>query len=375
MKVLLIIGTRPEAIKMAPLIKRLRDNKNYEVFVCNTGQHKELLNPVLSLFKIVIDYDLETMEANQTLSGLTTKIIIGLNKILIQLKPDFIFIHGDTTTSFVSALTAFYLGIKIIHIEAGLRTFNKYSPFPEEMNRTLTASLADFHFAPTLAAKENLKKQGIINNVFITGNTVIDALFDAVNLINTSEKDISELKSKIDFNKKIILFTGHRRENFGDGFESIFKALTKITNERSDVLIIYPVHPNPNVQISAFDNFKNNKNVILIDPLNYGTFVWLLKNCYLILTDSGGIQEEAPSLGKPVLVLRELTERPEAVEAGTVILVGSDSAKIYNLTNKLLDDQKFYKNMSNLINPYGDGKAAERIIEILSKEFGPLGYQ
>jgi UDP-N-acetylglucosamine 2-epimerase (non-hydrolysing) len=368
MKVLLIIGTRPEAIKMAPLIKRLKDNKKYEVFVCNTGQHKELLNPVLSLFKIEIDYDLETMEANQTLTGLTSKIITGLNKILIQLKPNFIFVHGDTTTSFASALAAFYQGIKIIHIEAGLRTFNKYSPFPEEMNRTLTGSLADFHFAPTMSAKENLLKQGIINNVFISGNTVIDALFDAVNLIDTSGKDILELKSKIDFNKKIILFTGHRRENFGDGFESIFKALTKITNERSDVLIIYPVHPNPNVQISAFDNFKNNKNVILINPLNYGAFVWLLKNCYLILTDSGGIQEEAPSLGKPVLVLRELTERPEAVEAGTVILVGSDSEKIYNLTNKLLDDQEFYSKMSDLINPYGDGKAAERIIEILSKE-------
>lgn len=363
MKLLFIIGTRPEAIKMAPLIKKFKTYSKFEVIVCNTGQHKDLIDPIINFFNIKIDYNLYTMEDGQTLEGITSKILLNLPKILKELKPDFLFVHGDTTTSLSAALAAFYSKIKIAHIEAGLRTFNKMAPFPEEMNRTLTAKLADFHFAPTAEAAKNLLLEGINNNnVLITGNTVIDALLDAVDLINENNDEIVALQKMIDFSKKIILVTGHRRENFGNGFEKIFTALTKLTKNRNDIVIVYPVHPNPNVKLLAEKHFNNNPNIYLTSPLGYDSFIWLLKKSYLVITDSGGIQEEAPSLGKPVLVLRDETERPEAVAAGTVILVGSDEDKILHEVNLLLNDKVHYMNMSELNNPYGDGKASERIL-------------
>lgn len=367
MKLLIVIGTRPEAIKMAPLIKRLKSNKKIEFKVCCTGQHRDLLIPILNFFEIYIDFNLELMTQNQGLEGLTSSIILNLKPVLNDYKPDYVIVHGDTTTSFASALGAFYSGIKVAHVEAGLRTFNKNAPFPEEMNRTLTARIADIHFAPTNSSKQNLEAEGICKNILITGNTVIDALYDAIKLVNENDEEINYLKKNIDFNnKKIILFTGHRRENFGDGFESIFRSIGKLLKERNDIEIVYPVHPNPLVKSVAEKYFKNYKNLHLINPLSYGPFIWLLKKSYIVLTDSGGIQEEAPSLGKPVLVLREVTERPEAVKSGTVILVGTNENKIFDFTIKLLDDSKFYKKMSELINPYGDGLASDRIINFFN---------
>lgn len=367
MKILVIFGTRPEAIKLAPLINRLRANKFFDVRVCNTGQHKDLISPIIDLFKILIDHELNCMEINQGLTGLTCKIISKLELLFKSYKPDYIIVHGDTTTSFASALASFYAGIKIIHVEAGLRTYNKKSPFPEEINRTLTGSLADIHFAPTETSKNNLIAEGKKSNVYVTGNTVIDALYDALKLIDENSHEIKKLESKIDKTKKIILFTGHRRENFGDGFDNIFESIKTLTSSRNDVQLIYPVHPNPNVKAIAEDYFKDNENVILIEPLDYSTFIWVLNLSYLVITDSGGIQEEAPSLGKPVLVIRDTTERPEAVNAGTVILVGSNKVDLLQNANKLLDEQEFYNQMSSIINPYGDGFASERIIEVLKK--------
>lgn len=365
MKILVIFGTRPEAIKLAPLINRLRANMFFDVRVCNTGQHKDLISPIVDLFKILVDYELNCMEINQGLSGLTCKIITKLELLFKSYKPDYIIVHGDTTTSFASALASFYAGIKIIHVEAGLRTYNKKSPFPEEINRTLTGSLADIHFAPTETSKNNLIAEGKKSNVYVTGNTVIDALYDALKLIDENSHEIKKLDSKIHKTKKIILFTGHRRENFGDGFDNIFESIKTLTLSRNDVQLIYPVHPNPNVKAIAEDYFKDNENVILIEPLDYSTFIWVLNLSYLVITDSGGIQEEAPSLGKPVLVIRDTTERPEAVNAGTVILVGSNKVDLLQNVNKLLDEQEFYNQMSSIINPYGDGFASERIIEVL----------
>lgn len=365
MKILVIFGTRPEAIKLAPLINRLRSNSLFEVSVCNTGQHKDLIYPILELFKISVDYDLDCMEINQGLPGLTCKIITKLESLFDSYKPDYIIVHGDTTTSFASALASFYAGIKIVHVEAGLRTYNKRSPFPEEINRTLTGSLADIHFAPTQTSKNNLNAEGIFDNIYVTGNTVIDALFDSLNLIDENSSGIISLKSKIHETKKIILFTGHRRENFGNGFDNIFEAIKILTLSRNDIQLVYPVHPNPNVKSIAHNYFRDNNNVILVDPLDYSTFIWLLNKSFLVITDSGGIQEEAPSLGKPVLVIRDTTERPEAVEAGTVILVGSNKFDLLNNANKLLDDVQFYNKMSSIINPYGDGLASDRIIDIL----------
>ena len=367
MKILVIFGTRPEAIKLAPLINRLRENSLFEVKVCNTGQHKDLIIPILNLFKLSIDYELNCMEINQGLTGLTCKIITKLDSLFNSYKPDYIIVHGDTTTSFASALASFYAGIKIIHVEAGLRTYNKKSPFPEEINRTLTGSLADLHFAPTETSKNNLIAEGKTENVYVTGNTVIDALYDALKLIDENSNEIKNLKSKIDVTKKIILFTGHRRENFGDGFNNIFESIKNLTLSRNDIQLVYPVHPNPNVKTIAQNYFKDNKNVILIEPLDYSTFIWLLNKSYLVVTDSGGIQEEAPSLGKPVLVIRDTTERPEAVQAGTVILVGSNKVDLLYNANKLLDDVQFYNQMASIINPYGDGLASQRIIDILMK--------
>ncbi|MHA8078880.1 non-hydrolyzing UDP-N-acetylglucosamine 2-epimerase [Aquirufa antheringensis] len=366
MNILFVIGTRPEAIKVAPLLKRLIDDSYFNVKLCNTGQHIDLLDPILDFFKLECDYNLKVMTNGQTLGSLTGLILNGLDNIFLKFKPDLIIVHGDTTTSFAAALSAFYNNIKVAHLEAGLRSHNKLAPFPEEINRSLTSKIADYHFAPTESSKNNLFREGVLNNVLVTGNTVIDALYDAIELVDEMDPTIVDLKSKIQFNeKKVILFTGHRRENFGGGFEEIFSAIDYLSSVRNDILFVYPVHPNPNVKNLAEEKFKNNENVLLIEPLIYGQFVWLLKNVYIILTDSGGIQEEAPSLGIPVLVLREQTERPEAVEAGTVKLVGTNKNLIIEEVNKLLDNKEYFNQISCVINPYGDGNASNRVIEFL----------
>ena len=352
---------------MAPLIRRLQQTPGVETRLCNTGQHRDLLDPILNFFEITANYSLEVMLECQGLPQLTSTIILKVQPVLQDFQPDYVLVHGDTTTSFAASLSAFYSDMKVVHVEAGLRTYQKKAPYPEEINRRLTAVLADIHFAPTQTAVNNLLSEGISKNVFVTGNTVIDALLDAVLLINEQSEDIQRLKSKIDFSKRIILFTGHRRENFGEGFEEVFSALQFIASDRDDVIIVYPVHPNPKVKVVAEKYFDKSDKICLIQPLNYDTFIWLMKQSYIILTDSGGIQEEAPSLGKPVLVLREVTERPEAVEAGTVILVGTNRQKIINSTLRLLDDTNFYQQMSAISNPYGDGKACDRIIGYLKQ--------
>ncbi len=367
-RILVIFGTRPEAIKMGALVNALKQEDIFDTKVCVTAQHREMLDQVLAFFEIVPDYDLNIMKANQTLNELSSRIFIKMDKILTDFKPDLVLVHGDTTTSTIAAWSAFNHKIKIGHIEAGLRTYNKFSPFPEEINRQITGRLSDFHFAPTLSAKQNLISEKITEkNILVTGNTVLDSLFWTINKIKNYEtEDISKLKNKINFNKKIITVTGHRRENFGDGFINICKAIAKIA-ERNDVEIIYPVHLNPNVQKPVKQILSGKKNIHLIPPLDYPSFVWLMNNSYLILTDSGGIQEEAPALGKPVLVMRDTTERPEAVKAGTAILVGTDYHEIVSKTNEILDNKTIYKKMSTAINPYGDGKAVPRIINFIKK--------
>ncbi|MDR2408034.1 MAG: UDP-N-acetylglucosamine 2-epimerase (non-hydrolyzing), partial [Bacteroidales bacterium] len=319
-KIIFIFGTRPEAIKMAPLIKVfLQHSNSFEIKVCVTAQHREMLDQVLSFFEITPDYDLNLMRPGQNLFQLTADVIIGLKPILEEFVPDIVFVHGDTTTSFLAALAAFYAGTKVAHVEAGLRTYNKQAPFPEEMNRQITSRITDYHFAPTETAKQNLLSEGISeNNIVVTGNTVIDALLWAQEkLKNYSDDEIRKLENIVDTTKKLILVTGHRRENFGEGFLNICQAIKQVAGTYNDVQIIYPVHLNPNVQKPVYELLSNLSNVKLIPPLAYPAFVWLMNKSYLILTDSGGVQEEAPSLGKPVLVMRETTERPEAVQAGT----------------------------------------------------------
>jgi len=362
MKILTVFGTRPETIKMAPVIERLK-REGIDSYVCVTGQHRHMLDQFMSVFQIKADYDLNIMKPGQSLTEITTAILTGLKNVLIELKPDLLLVHGDTTTTLAASLAAFYEKIPVGHIEAGLRTGNMMMPWPEEMNRKIVSAIAEFHFAPTKQAKENLLKEGISpEKIFVTGNTVIDALFFTLEQF----KKKPELKTNrfefLDLNKKLILVTGHRRENFGDGFESICRALKRIS-ERDDVEVVYPVHLNPNVQGPVKSILGDRKNIHLIEPLDYLAFVFLMDLSYLILTDSGGIQEEAPSLGKPVLVMREVTERPEAVDAGTVILVGTDEEKIVRETEKLLDDEEHYQKMAHAHNPYGDGHAAERIIQ------------
>ena len=373
-KVLIVFGTRPEAIKMAPLVKKFKmAHDSFDTKVCVTAQHREMLDQVLNFFEIIPDYDLNLMKPNQNLHTITGDIVRDIKPVLDDFKPDYVFVHGDTTTSFVSGLAAFYSGAKVCHVEAGLRTFNKYAPFPEEMNRTLTARLTDYHFAPTQKAKENLLKENVKEaDIIVTGNTVIDALLDGLQKVNDNNlEEIEELKNNIGYDalvkakKKILLVTGHRRENHGQGFINICEALKTIAESHSDVQIIYPVHLNPNVKKPVFEYLSNIDNISLIDPLPYPEFIWLMDKSHIIITDSGGIQEEAPSLGKPVLVMRDTTERPEAVEAGTVILVGTDKDKIVNNTNHLLTDSLKYEEMSQLHNPYGDGKATTRIVEHL----------
>ncbi len=366
--ILFVIGTRPEAIKLAPLILQMRqENLFFNVKVCLTAQHRQMLDQVLDFFEIEAQYDLNLMKPTQTLHSLTSDIISGMKTVLDDFCPDVVIVHGDTTTSMAASLAAFYSEKMVAHVEAGLRTYNKKAPFPEEMNRSITARIADLHFAPTISSKKNLLSEGITaSSIVVTGNTVIDALKLGLNKINENEENIKMLKAVINFDKKIILVTGHRRENFGDGFEEICKSLKELSNlYANEIEIVYPVHLNPNVQDPVNKILANTHNIKLIAPLNYQAFIWLMNKSYLIITDSGGIQEEAPSLGKPVLVMRNTTERPEAVDEGTVILVGTDKHKILSEASRLLNDIDFYNQMSGKYNPYGDGKSSYRIIEYL----------
>ncbi|NQY30940.1 MAG: UDP-N-acetylglucosamine 2-epimerase (non-hydrolyzing) [Flavobacteriaceae bacterium] len=369
-KNLFIFGTRPEAIKMAPLVKEFQKNGKFETKVCVTAQHREMLDQVLDFFEIVPDYDLDLMKPDQNLYSLTADIITNLKPVLEDFQPDYVYVHGDTTTTMASSIAAFYSGAKVCHIEAGLRTFDKRSPFPEEMNRSIAGRVSDYHFAPTKTSQQNLLKENIKKeNILITGNTVIDALHFSeakVTLNNFTDDEIEKLKDLIESDKKIILVTGHRRENHGQGFINICAALREIAINNRDVQIIYPVHLNPNVQKPVYELLEGIDNISLIAPLSYPAFVWLMSKSYLIITDSGGVQEEAPSLGKPVLVMRDTTERPEAVEAGTVLIVGTNTEKIVLEAQNLLDNEERYQEMSALHNPYGDGTACKQIVEFIS---------
>jgi UDP-N-acetylglucosamine 2-epimerase (non-hydrolysing) len=366
-KVLIIFGTRPEAIKMAPLIKEFKKHpKFFETKICVTAQHREMLDQVLTFFKILPDFDLNIMKPDQNLHTLTSNIIEFLKPILDSFMPDFVFVHGDTTTSMASSIASFYSGAKVCHIEAGLRTNCKSSPFPEEINRQIISRICDYHFAPTEISKSNLIRENISEDtIIVTGNTVIDALLSSINKIKKNpSKIIKELSKRIG-TKEVLLITGHRRENHGQGFENICEAIKIIAKEKNEILIIYPVHPNPKVQEPVKRLLSNIKNVLLIDPLTYQDFVWLMNRSKIIITDSGGIQEEAPSLGKPVLVTRVNTERPEAVEAGTVILIGTSIDLIVSKTLEILNcNDQFYK-MININNPYGDGMASKRIVKYI----------
>lgn len=367
-KNLIVFGTRPEAIKMAPLVKEFKkQHQQFDTRVCVTAQHREMLDQVLDFFDIVPEYDLNLMKPNQNLYSLTADIIVGLKEVLEDFQPDYVYVHGDTTTTMAASLAAFYSGAKVCHVEAGLRTNNKRSPFPEEMNRQVTGRISDYHFAPTEASQVNLLRENIDPQaIIITGNTVIDALLESVERVEELQNEsIHKLKQLVDPTKKLILVTGHRRENHGDGFIRICEALKEIATTHTDVQIIYPVHLNPNVMKPVYDILSEIDNIKLIEPLAYPSFVWLMNQSYLIITDSGGVQEEAPSLGKPVLVMRNTTERPEAVEAGTVILVGTETQKIVSEANSLLTDTARYTQMSALHNPYGDGKACQRIVAFI----------
>ncbi len=369
-RILIIFGTRPEAIKMAPLVNEFKNNGRFQIKVCVTAQHREMLDQVLDFFSIEPDFDLDLMKPNQNLYSLTADIITGLKELLDVYRPDYVFVHGDTTTTMAASIASFYSGAKVCHIEAGLRTFDKKAPFPEEINRQVTSRIADYHFAPTAQSKNNLLAENIKEeNIIVTGNTVIDALLYSSDKVKDIENtEIQHLKNIVDSTKRVILVTSHRRENHGQGFLDISAALREIAHENPDVQIIYPVHLNPNVQKPVYDILSGIGNIKLINPLSYPAFVWLMNQSYLIITDSGGVQEEAPSLGKPVLVMRDNTERPEAVDAGTVILVGANKAKIVEETRVLLHDRIRYQQMSTLHNPYGDGNACRRIVEFIVSE-------
>ena len=369
MKVLTVFGTRPEAIKMAPLVHALAQDSEIEARLCVTAQHREMLDQVLQLFAIVPDYDLNIMRPGQGLTEITSRILEGLKAVFAEFKPDVVLVHGDTTTTFAASLAAFYHRIPVGHVEAGLRTGDLYSPWPEEANRTLTGRLASWHFTPTETARQNLLREGLPESrLFVTGNTVIDALFWVRDRVLSDEQLRTTLATRYPFleeGKKLILVTGHRRESFGDGFERICSALAEIARRHPEAQIVYPVHLNPNVSEPVNRILSDIDNVVLIEPQEYLPFVWLMDRAWLILTDSGGIQEEAPSLGKPVLVMRETTERPEAVDAGTVRLVGTDIQKIVHETTRLLTDEEAWQSMSRAHNPYGDGLACERIVQAL----------
>lgn len=370
-KNLIVFGTRPEAIKMAPLVKEFLSHSNlFETKVCITAQHREMLDQVLDFFEIKPDFDLDLMKPNQNLYSLTAEIITNLKPVLEEFNPDYVYVHGDTTTTMATSIAAFYSGAKVCHVEAGLRTFNKYSPFPEEINRSIAGRIAEFHFSPTKTSEQNLVNENISKkSIHVTGNTVIDALHFSSKKVNNNDyhdDEIEKLKSIVDRDKKLVLVTGHRRENHGQGFINICKALKGIASQNKNVQIIYPVHLNPNVQKPVYELLNGINSINLIPPLSYPAFVWLMSQSYLIITDSGGVQEEAPSLGKPVLVMRDTTERPEAVEAGTVLLVGTDVDKIISEANKLLNNEEAYKAMSRLHNPYGDGEACSKIVKFIS---------
>lgn len=372
-KLLFIFGTRPEAIKMAPLVNRFkRSNFGYEVLVCITAQHREMLDQVLDFFELDANYDLNLMKPNQNLFNLTGDIITSLKDVLEDCNPAYVFVHGDTTTTMAASLASFYHGAKVCHIEAGLRTNNIRSPFPEEMNRKVTSVVTSHHFAPTKTSRENLIKENVDqSNIVVTGNTVIDALLNSVSKVNKpsyTNEEVEKLKGIVDLSKKLVLVTGHRRENHGEGFINICKGLKQIS-ELDNVQIIYPVHLNPNVQKPVFEILGGIDNIRLVDPLSYPAFVWLMDKAKLIITDSGGIQEEAPSLGKPVLVMRDTTERPEAVDAGTVKLVGTDAYKIFSEAKNLLENEYKYRAMSRIHNPYGDGVACDVIYDFIKSQY------
>jgi UDP-N-acetylglucosamine 2-epimerase (non-hydrolysing) len=361
---LIVFGTRPEAIKMAPVIKALQAAR-VSVQICVTAQHRGMLDSVMDFFELKADYDLDLMQPNQSLNKLASRIFDNMDAVLDKAKPDIVLVHGDTTTSSIAAWAAFHRGIKVGHVEAGLRTYNKHAPFPEEVNRQLTARIADYHFAPTETAKHHLINEGISEStILVTGNTVIDALQYGVQQLQQgySSADVKRVQQILDPTRKLILVTGHRRENFGAGFEQVCAALANIS-QRNDVQVIYPVHLNPNVQEPVNRLLANAPNINLIAPVDYPAFIYLMKHSYLILTDSGGIQEEAPSLGKPVLVFRDTTERPEAVDAGTVKIVGTSAQTIFSEMERLLDDKTAYQQMAEAINPYGDGFASHRIVK------------
>lgn len=379
---MIVFGTRPEAIKMAPLVKRLQNNSDkFDISVCITGQHREMLDQVMELFEITPDHDLNIMQAGQDLYDVTARILLGMRKVLEMENPHLVLVHGDTVTSMATSLAAFYQRINIGHVEAGLRTNNRYSPWPEEMNRQLTSRMASYHFAPTVTAQKNLLAENVHeSSILVTGNTVIDALYIAIEKINVNASVKSALVAlitengydlnRLDQGRKLILITGHRRENFGAGFLEICQALKSLAERYPMVDFVYPVHLNPNVQtpVRAILQRTVNDNIFLIPPLTYLPFVYLMKEAYLLLTDSGGIQEEAPSLGKPVLVMRDTTERPEALEAGTIKLVGANTESIIAHVSELLDNEYVYQEMASARNPYGDGKASERIADYLSNK-------
>ena len=368
-KNLFIFGTRPEAIKMAPLIKAFQKHPElFDVKICVTAQHREMLDQVLDFFDISADYDLDLMRPDQNLYTLTANIITGMKPVLETFQPDYVFVHGDTTTTMAGSIASFYSGAKVCHVEAGLRTHNKWSPFPEEINRQITGRICDYHFAPTKTSKQNLLQENIKEDtILVTGNTVIDALHHSVERVIHEPSTLIQGISKTLGNKEVVLVTGHRRENHGDGFIRICEALKEIAIGNKNRIIVYPVHLNPKVQEPVNRILANIENVLLIEPMAYQDFIWMMNRSKIIITDSGGVQEEAPSLGKPVLVMRDTTERPEAVEAGTVVLVGTNKDVIVNETLDLLNNTKRFENMSKLHNPYGDGKACERIVDFITK--------
>jgi len=375
-KILVVFGTRPEAIKMAPVVHQLKKYIHLlETKVCVTAQHRKMLDQVLDIFQIIPDFDLNIMQNDQDLHDITEKITQGIKKILKDYKPDLVLVHGDTTTAFVTALNAFYRKLPVGHVEAGLRSGNIYSPWPEEANRKLIADLASFHFAPTLTSKDNLIKENVkLSDIYVTGNTVIDALHWILDRLSReeeykeeTEKQISAYYDRVLEGRKFILITGHRRENFGEGFVHICEAILALAKKYPEIDFVYPVHLNPNVQKPVYKILGGVPNIYLTEPLEYEVFAYLMKKSYLVLTDSGGLQEEAPSLGKPVLVMRENTERPEAIQAGTARLVGTESQKIIDEVSLLVDDNDSYKKMSLAVNPYGDGTAAEKIVDIILK--------
>lgn len=368
-KILFIFGTRPEAIKMAPLIKVMQENgADFQVKICVTGQHREMLDQVLSFFEIIPDFDLNLMQKNQTLFDITSNGLKGIEDVFNKYLPDVVFVQGDTTTAFIGALAAFYKRVKVAHLEAGLRSHNKFSPYPEEVNRILAGNIADYHFAPTERALNNLKQERINADMWIVGNTVIDALLLGLKIIEEKDADkYQEFFNFIDFSKRIVMVTGHRRESFGEPFENICNALNELTEKFDDIEIVYPVHLNPNVRDVVNRILKDKDRIHLIEPLDYPYLIWLMNKSYIILTDSGGIQEEAPSLGKPVLVMREVTERTEGIEAGNAELVGTNKEVILNAATRLLTDAQAYEKMANAKNPYGDGTTSVQIADILKK--------